>query len=427
MQLIEQIQKADHKTNQELPYPYSLDVVALYTSVPAYEAIDVAVDSLPTFSGPLNKVDIKELLTVLLAQHLFSLRYSNLPSDRRPPNGLQPLRYAIAILFMNRLERGVLDLHHIPIPYDRYVDDIYSQAPDEKEADSFHEAMNSAHPRISFEIEKPTVSANGKSLTLLDFTVTIKPNGSTEFEYYQKKAKKTIFVHYKSSLPSKTKRINIVHNEIKRITERCSNPSSRDKHINEFMKTLSLNGYPRSFIQSITSETAQQQQQQQQHVSATRNHNEWLYLRVPYVSDAIDRKLTRVFKNEGFPVRIVHKSTSLRQVLRKKEDKQPNCSRLNRKTSLQKICFRKNVVYKIICNRCQNRYIGSTIRHLHDRIKEHMTQSTSSVFSHLRACQQDNIDIFNVTVEIITTENDPAVNLRLYKRGHAYPQRKTTD
>ena len=42
-----------------------------------------------------------------------------------------------------------------------------------------------------------------------------------------------------------------------------------------------------------------------------------------------------------------------------------------------------------------------------------MTQSTSSVFSHLRACQQDNIDIFNVTVEIITTENDPAVNLRL--------------
>ena len=94
MQLIEQIQKADHKTNQELPYPYSLDVVALYTSVPAYEAIDVTVDSLPTFSGPLNKVDIKELLTVLLAQHLFSLRYSNLPSDRRPPNGLQPLRYA---------------------------------------------------------------------------------------------------------------------------------------------------------------------------------------------------------------------------------------------------------------------------------------------------------------------------------------------
>ena len=46
-----------------------------------------------------------------------------------------------------------------------------------------------------------------------------------------------------------------------------------------------------------------------------------------------------------------------------------------------------------------------------------MTQSTSSVFSHLRACQQDNIDIFNVTVEIITTENDP-VNLRLKEAMH---------
>ena len=303
MQLIDQIQKADHKTNQELPYPYSLDVVALYTSVPAYEAIDVAVDSLPTFSGPLNKGDIKELLTVLLRNTYFHFGTRIFLQIEGLPMG-SSLSGMLAILFMNRLERGVLDLHHIPIPYDRYVDDIYSQAPDEKEADSFHEAMNSAHPRISFEIEKPTVSANGKSLSLLDFTVTIKPNGSTEFEYYQKKAKKPIFVHYKSSLPSKTKR-NIVHNEIKRITERCSNPSSRDKHINEFIETLSLNGYPRSFIQSITSETAQQQQQQQQqqHVSATRNHNEWLYLRVPYVSDAIDRKLTRVFKNEVFPVR----------------------------------------------------------------------------------------------------------------------------
>ena len=41
-----------------------------------------------------------------------------------------------------------------------------------------------------------------------------------------------------------------------------------------------------------------------------------------------------------------------------------------------------------------------------------MTQSTSSMFSHLRACQQDNIDIFNVTVEIIITENDLCIYLK---------------
>jgi hypothetical protein len=39
------------------------------------------------------------------------------------------------------------------------------------------------------------------------------------------------------------------------------------------------------------------------------------------------------------------------------------------------------------------------------------------VFSHLRVCQQDNIDTFNVTAEIITTENDP-VNLRLKEAMH---------
>ena len=31
-----------------------------------------------------------------------------------------------------------IDINNIPNPYDRYVDDVYSQASDEKEADTFH-------------------------------------------------------------------------------------------------------------------------------------------------------------------------------------------------------------------------------------------------------------------------------------------------
>ena len=116
----------------------------------------------------------------------------------------------LAILFMDRLECGVIDLYNISNPYDRYVDDIYSQASDEKEADAFHSTMNSAHPRIQFEIEKPNTSLDGRSLSLLDFTVTIRPDGNTEFEFYKKKP---IFMNYKSAIPKKTKR-NIIRNEM---------------------------------------------------------------------------------------------------------------------------------------------------------------------------------------------------------------------
>ena len=75
------------------------------------------------------------------------------------------------------------------------MDDIYNQAQDEHEADAFHLAMNSAHPKIKFEIEKLTESNNGFSLALLDLKVTIKTNGDTEFDFYRKSATKPTFAH----------------------------------------------------------------------------------------------------------------------------------------------------------------------------------------------------------------------------------------
>ena len=53
---------------------------------------------------------------------------------------------------------------------------------------------------------------------------------------------------------------------------------------------------------------------------------------------------------------------------------------------------------------------GSTIRFLHDRIKEHLSQLASSVFKHLNNCQNNVKDAINMT--IIAKDTDP-VNLRL--------------
>jgi len=68
-------------------------------------------------------------------------------------------------------------------------------------ADQFHQTMNNLHAKIKFQIEK----ANGLSLSLLDFKVTISKDGKSSFEFYKKPAKKPLFVHHQSAIPKKIK------------------------------------------------------------------------------------------------------------------------------------------------------------------------------------------------------------------------------
>ena len=89
----------------------------------------------------------------------------------------------LAILFMDRLETIALSSHLSISPYRRYVDDIYLQTTDEEMADQFHHTMNTLHPKLKFEIEKPETTPNGLSLSLLDFKVTISKDGKSCFEY----------------------------------------------------------------------------------------------------------------------------------------------------------------------------------------------------------------------------------------------------
>jgi len=95
---------------------------------------------------------------------------------------------------MDRLETIVLSSHLSISPYRRYVDDIYLQTTGEEMADQFLYTMNNLHPKLKFEIEKPEITPNGPSLSLLDFNVTISKDGKSSFEFYKKIAKKPLFV-----------------------------------------------------------------------------------------------------------------------------------------------------------------------------------------------------------------------------------------
>lgn len=95
----------------------------------------------------------------------------------------------LAIPFVDKLESIALFSRRLIGPYKRYVDDTYLQTTKEGKADELHCTMNTVHPRLKFEIKKPTSSAKGLFLSLLDFKVTISQNGKSSLEFYKKKKK----------------------------------------------------------------------------------------------------------------------------------------------------------------------------------------------------------------------------------------------
>ena len=111
---------------------------------------------------------------------------------------------------------------------------------------------------------------------------------------------------------------------------------------------------------------------------------EWHYLKIPFISDRLNRKVTGIFKRENIPVRIAHKSYTLRQALsHNTTERKCNRSRPNCPIADTNLCLQRNTVYQLTCKACGEYYIGSTTRFLHDRTKEHLANDNSSVKKHL--------------------------------------------
>ena len=115
-------------------------------------------------------------------------------------------------------------------------------------------------------------------------------------------------------------------------------------------------------------------------------NTEWLYMKIPYISERLNYRITSIFRKEDIPVRVAHKSYTLRRAL-SHNNKERTCTRANCPISGTKLCLVRNAVYQITCSNCNQHYIGSTIRFIHDRVREHLNNDNSSVKKHLSQCQ----------------------------------------
>lgn len=360
------------------PYPASLDVNALYTSVPPDEAIQAVLDHMDKerdMALPLNSHHIATILKVILNNTFFTFNGQVYRQVSGLPMG-SSISGLLAITFMNRLESGPLTTCRIAL-YKRYVDDCCLLTTNRGEAERALNIMNQQHNNIKFDLELPN---DDGVLSLLDFSLKITDEGKASFDFFQKAAKKPIFVNFSSALPTCTKRA-IIRNELHRISTRSSLDSDRDANISRFKNVLKLNDYPPSFIDACNVNPSRRRQ------SSRRKDKHFFYLRVPFLSDYINCKITNIFKKYNLPVRTYHRSNKLRYALKRKPKKEcqlPNCP-----MSHSGLCFTTNSVYSLQCDECSATYIGSTIRPLHVRIREHYNSTRSSVYRHKASCGAD--------------------------------------
>ena len=119
LELIRRIQTGDLTTNKALPYPCSLDVVSLYTTIPIQEAITNATDRIQNPILHLSKQDVSDLLQVTLNNMYFSFRDQVFRQREGLPMGSSILGI-LAILFMDKLETIALSSHLMKSPYEQY-------------------------------------------------------------------------------------------------------------------------------------------------------------------------------------------------------------------------------------------------------------------------------------------------------------------
>jgi len=372
LQLLETIQAFPKGKTKQFPYPFSLDVVSLYTSIPPGDAILAICEHLhtnPDVKLPLTTTHIMELLSSILQNTFLEYRGSVFHQVCGLPIG-NSISGLLAMVYMARIESRPLSGLQIGL-YKRYVDDIIILTTSKEEAEKIFNSMNGLNDNIRFEIEHPDDS---NSISLLDFCLTIDKDGNPHFRFYKKCAKKNMFPHVTSALPMEVKH-NAIRNEIQRISKRCSSLNDRKTAISKFKNELSCRGYF-------------QMPERRRPTRPIEPKGGFCYFQFPFVNDSTHRAIKKVFKTAQLPVRVYCANRNLRSHLSRRNVEEP-CRMKKCNLKDDKLCNTKRCVYEMRCSKCSKIYIGSTIRQLHTRIKEHYQTPSSSVYKHRADCGAD--------------------------------------
>jgi hypothetical protein len=315
----------------------------------------------------------------------------------------------LAIVYVDEIEKQALQSfgpQNMSI-YFRYVDDIFISLKDEESAEKALEIFNNIDTNIKFTIEKP---ANNQ-LSYLDFTVNNEKEAPV-FKFYRKKARRDVFMNFHSAIAS-TQKVQIIQNEIMRIKYRCSRSIDFIEETQKFRKILEKNEYTENFLKSnfdsFNKKQAYSSNNREIKKRPKSENKNRIFLKVPFINERVYSSMQSIFikinKKHKINFTPYCQPRSLKSMLNHRllhDIPKEKCVLKNCVINNVVKCNKSMIVYLLCCNHCGNKYIGSTIRTLHTRVREHLIlQKTSSVYQHVRACHTD----VSIEVDILAEAN----------------------
>lgn len=260
-----------------------------------------------------------------------------------------PLSPICADLVLSTLQETCLAKLSFYIPfYKRYVDDIITAIPREKD-DEILNTFNEFHQKIRFTVENEVE----QKISFLDTLLIRNENNVIITDWYLKPTNSERYLNFYSNHSFKQK-INIIKN----LTYRAINLSNvifHKKNIDLIKKFLKNNNYPEKLLTQIINEVT--------HNTGESNNNprtkvKKTYFKIPYIN-SLSEKLSRALTNDDISIAYKNENT-ISQYYTRLKSHTPKFDK-------------SNVVYEISCNYtdCNSVYIGQTKRYLKERMKEH--------------------------------------------------------
>ncbi|CAM5099519.1 unnamed protein product [Eretmochelys imbricata] len=207
----------------------TMDVEALYTNNPHIDGLQAVRNSIP---DNVTTNLVAELCDFVLTHKYFTfgdnvyLQISGIAmSTRMAPQ--------YANIFMADLEQHFLSSRPLtPLLYLRYIDDIFIIWTHGKEAlEECHHDFNNFHPTINLSLDQST-----QEIHFLDTTVLISDD-HINITLYRKPTDHYSYLHASSFHQDHTTR-SIVYSQALRYNRICSNPSDRDKHLQDLSQAF---------------------------------------------------------------------------------------------------------------------------------------------------------------------------------------------
>ena len=286
-----------------------------------------------------------------------------------------PLGPLMANAFLCHIEEQL----DVPDFYRRYVDDTLTAMPCQSAANGFLDKLNSIHPSLHFTME---IATNGK---LPFLGMLLEKNGSQISTcVYRKPTDKGLLLHYQSHMDHryKTGLLKTMLNRAYRLSSSWQLFFDECEKLKNVFKRLKypeglINKTVKIFVDSVQSDVQKTPQAQRQEKTVR--------IVLPYKDQKSADVLRRRLKD--LSVKIGNAEIVPVFINRKVE------SHLKHRESKPDVINNQCVIYHFKCGLCDMDYIGFTTRHLHQRIEEHKSPS-SSIGRHMRdQHDQDKPDI----------------------------------